>query len=465
MMRTILATLLLLSIGSPAAARTPHFEHPWRERVATARAEFERNPGAFPNLLQRVPPPSPPPSAVASPNERWEVDGLILSWECESSPESPDAWDRMWLDIIDAAWDGAHLYIYIHLGWGSDADDVDRCQEMLQVQTGREPAGATWFHEHADHRLDSIWLRDYGPFFVVDAEEAVRIVDAEYVRYNRYNDDAMPGHFASWWGVPLHDWDFATEGGNFLPNGHGICIVSDTILGLNPQYSIPDIEQLYDDYLGCSELIILPALDDVTGHVDMWITWLDPTTLIVGEYDPLDDAASHQLVETAIEQQLSGLVDPRTGVEIEIVRIPQPDNDGGSVWRNFTNGIWIDDTYIMPSYDGYYAEEGEAVAVLAAHGVNVVPVDADVVITSAGAFHCISKTIPDPTTVPVGDDDDTAMPDDDDTAMPDDDDTVTGADDDIRIVDEGGCQCVSTGTPAAPAIALLLILAGLRRIH
>jgi len=337
---------------------------------------------------------------------------------------------------------------------------------MLQEQTGRDPAGATWFHEQADHNLDSIWVRDYGPFFVVDEDSDVRIVDAEYVRYNRYNDDAMPGHFASWWGAPLHDWDFATEGGNFLPNGHGICIVSDTILGLNPQYSTAEIEQLYHDYLGCTELIILPALDDVTGHVDMWITWLDATTLVVGEYDPADDVYSHQLVETAVTQQLSGLVDPRTGQAIEIVRIPQPDNDNGWVWRNFTNGIWIDDTFIMPSYDGYYAEEGEAVAALAAHGVNVVPVDADVVITSAGAFHCISKTLPDPAAVPVGDDDDVSDDDDvgDDDAGDDDvSDDDAGADDDAVLVGDGGCQCTSTASRRVPAAALLALFVFLRR--
>ena len=445
------AALVICAVALPAAARTPHFEQPWRQRVARVQAEYERDPGAFPNLLRVVPPPSPPPSAVASANERWESDGLLLSWGCESAPESPDSWDRMWLDIIDGAWDGVHLYIYIHHDGHSDAGDVTRCQQMLQQHTGRDPSGATWFDETGDHRLDSIWIRDYGPFFVADEYDELRVVDADYVRYNRDNDDEQPAHFASWAGLPWHEWPFATEGGNFLPNGHGICLVSETIYSLNPQYSLNDIEHLYEQYLGCSELVILRGLDDVTGHVDMWITWLDATTLVVGQYTQSQDPSSHALIEEAVEQQLGGLVDPGSGQTIEIVRIPMPDNDGGWTWRNYTNGIWIDDTYLMPVYGGFESMQAEAIAVFEAHGVDVVPIDADVVISSAGALHCISKTIPAVEAIPT-DDDDAA---DDDAA---DDDTVGGpGDDDMALVGDSGCQCGAASAPRAPWAVLLAL--------
>ncbi len=458
----IAVVVLAVLAAPPALARTPHFERPWRERVAAAQEAYARDPSSFVDLLA-APPPDAPPTPVTSPNERGLAEGLLLSWDCESAASQPDRWDQMWLDIIDAAWEGAHLYLYIHNGGYSDASDVARCQEMLEQHTGRDPHDATWFSETEDHRLDSIWIRDYGPFFVLDTHDEFGVVDADYVRYNRDNDDAQPAHFASWWGVPRHRWDFATEGGNFLPSGNGLCLVSDTIEGLNPQYDTADMEQLYHQYLGCTQLVILPALDDVTGHVDMWITWLDATTLVVGEYSASQDAQSRQVIETAVQEQLTGLVDPASGDTIELVRIPMPDNDGRTVWRNYTNGIWIDDTFLMPVYAGFETEQNAAIAAFEAHGASVIPVSADVVITSAGALHCISRTIvrPPGSTTPGDDDDDDDVGDDDD-----DDDHMVAPDDDDgdEIRATGGCEChISERRAGASGVALLLALGSLLR--
>ncbi len=484
-MRSPLPVLLLaLTLTTPALAREPHFVEPWRQRVAEAQAEYARNPEAFP----RVPLAKAPPQGVpASPNERWAVDGLLVAWDCESSANNPDSWDWLWMDILDGAWDGADIYIYLRASGPSDSGDVQRCQQMLQQHTGRDPSQAVWFNESDDHLLDSIWIRDYGPFFITEDGTDLSIVDADYVRYNRIHDDAQPGHFAAWYGIADHEWDFATEGGNFLANGHGICLVSETILGLNPQYDTAEIEDLYHDYLGCTQLIILPGMDDVTGHVDMWMTWFDHKNLIVGEYDPSDDYQSHQLIEDAIADQLTGLVDPVTGESIQIHRVPMPDNDNQWVWRTYTNGTWIDDTFLMPVYGGYEGLQNQAIAVFEGLGAQVIPVDADVVITSAGAVHCITKTIPvigaGPGDDDSGDDDaadddaadDDAADDDaaDDDAADDDgagDDDAGPADDDgpgDLVAGAGDCQCTMAHRGPGVAVPLLawslLTLAARRR--
>ena len=390
-----LALALVVAASDAAQARNirPHFDKPWRERVADAQAA---------HLLSPRLPPAPtaiPPTAVRSANESWEVDGLILAWECGSPAASPDAWDDLWLAIIDAAWDHADLYIYLIDGGGSDASDLARCQEMLTTHTGRNPADAVWFTEDDDKNLDSIWIRDYGPLFVFDPAKTAAIVDADYVRYNRIRDDAQPGHFATYMAMTRHEWDFATEGGNFLANGNGICLVSSTIYGLNPGYDTAAIEQQYLDYLGCTDLVILPAVEDVTGHVDMWMFWLDHKTLIVAEYTNAQNASARAEMETAVSDQLTGLVDPKTGDDIEIVRIPMPDDSGG-VWRTYTNGIWIDDNFLMPVYAGNATAQATVTTTLENRGVTVIPINSDVIISSAGALHCISKTIPSPAGLP-----------------------------------------------------------------
>ncbi len=389
---------LLVLTAAPASARTikPHFEAPWRDRVAAAQAAYRESPT----------PPRPraaPPGPVRSANEAWDVAGLIVAWDCSSST-SPDGWDQLWIDIIDAAWDNAHLYIYIITDSGSTASDVARCQQKLQNATGRDPSQATWFNEQDDYALDSIWLRDYGPFFVFDPDLEDNIVDADYTRYNRWRDDGQPAHFASEEGFPLNSWDFATEGGNFLPNGDGICLVSETIYGLNPGMNETEIEQAYLDYLGCTNLIVLPAVEHVTGHVDMWMFWIDHKTLAVAQYTSQQNSTAHDEMQTAIDDQLTGLVDPITDEPIELVMLPMPSNSGG-VWRTYTNGTFVDDKFLMPVYYNNDSTQAEVTSTLEAHGVTVVPIDADIIISSAGAIHCITKTIPSVDGLPGGDGD------------------------------------------------------------
>jgi len=394
----IVSLVIALASARVASARDirPHFDKPWRERVAEAQAAYRTNPETSAGRVWAA-----PPEGAISANERWEVEGLLLAWECENAADDPDTWDHMWLEIIDAAWDDADLYIYIITRFGSDAADIARCQQLLENYTDRDAADAVWFSEE-DRNHDSIWIRDYGPLFILDADDKVRVVDANYVRYSRDNDDAQPAHFATSVGMALHQWDFATEGGNFLASGNGICIVSETIFGLNPSLDKSQIEQQYQAYLGCTELVVLPALDDVTGHVDMWILWVDDTTLVVGEYTQEQDASSRATIETAIENQLTGLVDPGSGNTIEVLRFPMPNNSGGNTWRTYTNGIWIGDTFLMPVYDGYQALQAQATATLEARGITVVPIGADHIISSAGALHCISKTIPAGAARPIG---------------------------------------------------------------
>lgn len=187
-----------------------------------------------------------------------------------------------------------------------------------------------------------------------------------------------------------------------LANGNGICLVSSVILGINPGYDIATIRSVYRDYLGCTDLIIVPPTEASTGHVNMWMLWLDHKTLVVGEFTADQHSAARATIEAMIVDQLTGLTDPKTGEAIEIVRIPMADpmNQIGTGWRTYTNGTWINDTFLMPTYAGFETTEAEVTAILEARGVNVVPINSDIIVGQAGAIHCISKTIPSPTGLP-----------------------------------------------------------------
>jgi agmatine/peptidylarginine deiminase len=231
----------------------------------------------------------------------------------------------------------------------------------------------------------------------------------------------MPVDFADRIGVPVSDFNLFFEGGNFLPNGGGLCIVGSVVRDANPHVDEQTLEDMFRVELGCEELVIVDALRDfATGHIDMWMAWVDHTTLLVGEYLPTQDAVNRSIIERNVRKKLTGLHDPATGEPISIVRIPMPSNcpaDSGPglatgiaepagtppvcahvpleerIWRTYLNVLIINDTVMLPTYAHDRTFEAEAVAIWQGFGFNVVSADADLLVPLQGAFHCVAKTI------------------------------------------------------------------------
>lgn len=210
------------------------------------------------------------------------------------------------------------------------------------------------------------------------------------------------------------------EGGNVLPNGGGLCIVSSVVLDANPHYTEPEIRDMFRQELGCEDLIIVQALDDsATGHVDMWLAWADRTTLLVGEYGPKQDRVNHNIIEESLATKLEGLIDPQTGEPIGIVRMPMPSNCPPNLngrmkyeppaapycpylpsrfrsWRTYLNVVPVNGKVLMPVYAQDKTYEEDAIDIRTALGFDVVPVKADAITPLAGQLHCITKTLDAP---------------------------------------------------------------------
>jgi agmatine/peptidylarginine deiminase len=279
-------------------------------------------------------------------------------------------------------------------------------------------------HWYLDFASDSFWVRDFGPFFVREIETGDLSIEDAWYYPQRPNDDAMPRDFATRIGVPVSDFDLYFEGGNFLPNGGGICIVSSVLLDANPHVDKETIEEMFRQQLGCEDLVIVQALKDAaTGHVDMWMAWADHTTLVVGEYLETQDAVNRAIIERNVRKKLQGLRDPATGEPIRIVRIPMPSNCPAEtrpgqrpglespplasawcphlsaeerIWRNYLNVLFINDTVLLPVYAQDRTYEAEAIEIWESFGFNVVPLDADLIAPAEGMFHCVAKTLDAP---------------------------------------------------------------------
>ncbi|MGR8930718.1 MAG: agmatine deiminase family protein [Gammaproteobacteria bacterium] len=393
---------------------------PWRDIAERRQKAFKVNPNdpqfARPFTAQR----SLSEIAVHSANEASPVDGMLTEWWCTSTG-TPDEFDFMWTSMIGTTVKkGVKAYVYLYSYLGDDkTTTLQNCSSILKSTeqlTDEEMQLVEWIQ---DFETDAMWLRDFGPLFVRDDLHHLAIEDAKYYP-GRPHDDAQPVDFANRFDppIPVSEFNLYFEGGNFLANGSGICLVSTVVLAVNPHYTEAEIRDMFRQELGCSELVIVRALEDyATGHVDMWLAWADQTTLIVGEYTDLQDKLNRSIIEDNVEHKLKGLVDPKTRAPINIVRMPMPSNCPPNYWnghpkftapacpglppqfrswRTYLNVLFINNTVVMPVYAQEQTHETEATSVWESLGFDVVPVKADMITPLAGQLHCLTKTIDRP---------------------------------------------------------------------
>jgi agmatine/peptidylarginine deiminase len=366
---------------------------------------------------------------VISHNETSEVNGLLVEWWCDDR-RAADRWDRMWMKlIVEAAHRGAHAYVYLKSRYASENDpssvDPERTRQvcgekLLAYDRETNPSSSrpldlasdvTFFYVTDFNDQDGFWTRDYGPLFVQRAgQRRLAVEDAVYY-YGRPEDDAKPAAFARNYPIDWSEFPVYYQGGNFLPNGTGLCIAGSVLQEQNPGYSRQQLDAIFRADLGCQQLVIVESLDDdATGHVDMWMSWADSTTLIVGQYSAEQDRVNAAIVERNLERFLQHLRDPATGQPIRIVRMPMPSNCptsdatapdscpgvgiGPRVWRSYLNAVPLNGAVLVPVYAQHRAVEAQALEVWRSLGFEPVPVPADHIISEDGALHCITKTIP-----------------------------------------------------------------------
>jgi agmatine/peptidylarginine deiminase len=245
--------------------------------------------------------------------------------------------------------------------------------------------------------IDAIWTVDFGPFYLLDAAGNMVINDAKYYP-DRINDDSVPTKLGDMAGIPVYRSDIYIEGGNLISDGVGNCYTTTVVQQYNTKYSVSELETAMAENLGCKNVVWLtPQQDEGTGHIDMFFVLADAHTAIVAEYTTAQDSINKNVLDqnvALLESTLAG-----DGSPITVYRIPMPDPDSnswGRVWRTYTNGLRINDKYLIPTYDDETTNEADAISVLemALPGVTVVAVPSDVIIGFGGAVHCTTRTRP-----------------------------------------------------------------------
>ena len=247
--------------------------------------------------------------------------------------------------------------------------------------------------------LTSMWIRDYGPLSVFDAQGDLHFVDSRYAApdSNR-RDDQVPSVLAQGLEVPLQKAPLILEGGDLITNGQGLVLASSRLVQKNREkydYDRQEIAGILGEHLGCEKMIMLsPLAGEATGHVDMFVTFVDPQTVVVARYDPaVDEANARRLDQVA---SALGRLDHRgKPLNVERVTLPARPDD---LWRTYTNVVFVNGRLLVPVYpdaDPELNRQALATYRRLLPDWEIVGIDSSTLIRRNGALHCVTLKLPE----------------------------------------------------------------------
>jgi len=229
---------------------------------------------------------------------------------------------------------------------------------------------------------DSYWTRDYGPWWAVDGNKEVGVVDFEYNR-PRPNDNQAPSKMSNFLNTPYYACDIITAGGNYMTDGLGIAASSDLIYEENSM-SNNQIHQDMLDYYGINTYHAIPDPNNTyIDHIDCWGKFLSPQKVLIRsvqtshpQYDEIEEVVDYfENIPNAY------------GESWEVYRVYTPNN------QPYTNSLILNNKVLVPTMNSSWDDDALAVYEDALPGYEVLGFSGSW--ESTDALHCRTKGIPD----------------------------------------------------------------------
>ncbi len=300
------------------------------------------------------------------------------------------------------------VFVTWRYGYGSNQDVIFRkivnevvevCKSFIIVRNSTETGNIRNYLMDGGISLDSvefmmfpnnsIWIRDYGPWFMRREDNSEGIVDFIYNR-PRPADDTIPWRIGQEWGIPVYGSPLEHAGGNFMADGLGTGFASDLIYEENPSYSNEEIDSLMLEYSGLEQFIVLPRISlEYTHHIDLWAKILNDTLVMVGEYAP-----GHPNYDI-LNQNADSISQckNREGYDYRVVRIPMPWSMS-SAPPSYLNSLFVCNKVLVPLWNELEDDTALFIyqQILPEH--EVVGIDCSSMAGSGGAIHCITMQAP-----------------------------------------------------------------------
>ncbi len=257
------------------------------------------------------------------------------------------------------------------------------------------------------------WMRDSGPMFVKnDATNETAVIKFKFNAWAKYADWQLDNEVALEFAkrakrkvfcVEYKGEAVVLEGGAIDVNGEGTllsteeCLLDYEVQTRNPHLSREDIEQVFRENLGASNVLWLNkgiVGDDTHGHVDDFCRFVNKNTIVLAEEKNPSDT-NHKILEENRER-LEGFK-LENGAKPEIVRLPMPAPlvfAGIRLPASYANFYIANDAVLVPTFNdendraalGILAELFPTRKIVGIHAVDLV--------WGLGTLHCLTQQEP-----------------------------------------------------------------------
>jgi agmatine deiminase len=254
--------------------------------------------------------------------------------------------------------------------------------------------------------IDESWIRDNGPYFVLDPSGRRAVADFVFnswgEKYLPYDKDAgvttlLCEHFG-WrrFAAPM-----VLEGGAFTVDGEGTLITTESCLlhpSRNPGMSQERQEEILRDYLGAETVIWLKAgraeATATDGHVDGVCHFVAPGRVILHMVREKDHVDFENLQEN--RRRLDEAVDAR-GRRIEISEMDRRtavDIGGKHLTVTYVNSYQANGGLVVPTAGAVFDEYALELLGEIFPDREIVGVPTPVLAYGGGGIHCITQQVP-----------------------------------------------------------------------
>ena len=230
---------------------------------------------------------------------------------------------------------------------------------------------------------NSYWTRDYGPWYIIDGNQDLAIVNFPYNRPRPYDND-IPIEMADFLGIDLYGMNVITAGGNYMTDGMGNSASSTLVFDENPSQSQNQIRNKIENYLGVPNYHVIDDPNNTyIDHIDCWSKFLDFDKILIrsvpsshAQYDEIEEVVNY------FEEQATAYNTP-----YEIYRVYTPQN------QPYTNSIILNNKVLVPITGSSWDDDAIDIYEEAMPGYEIVGFTGSW--ESTDALHCRAKGISD----------------------------------------------------------------------
>lgn len=219
---------------------------------------------------------------------------------------------------------------------------------------------------------DSIWVRDYGPWPIVDSQGQFGLVDTVYNR-PRPQDDRLPDFIGRSLSLPVYKIGLVHTGGNYYSDGLGNAFSSTLVFTENSKLGQQEIFKRMFDFLGIHRYTTSRLSPQITiEHLDTFGKLVAPDTWVFSQFPPNSRhfADSERMVEL-----LKTLTSPYgTPYKIHRLKMSVIPGSSGEDYRAYINSFISNKTLFFPTYGDQLDKAAEQVYQQALPGYKIVGV-------------------------------------------------------------------------------------------